>query len=96
MGRKQKQPKSVIVSDDAIAQLANALAACEIEAATQAIGIAARAQGMSRISRQTGLARESLYRTLSGQQDPRFGTIARVLKALGLQLRVERMDREPL
>ena len=95
MGRKQKQTNS-IVSDDAIAQLAHALAACEIEAATHAIGIAARAQGMSKISRKAGVARESLYRTLSGQQDPRFGTIARVLKALGLQLRVERMDREPL
>lgn len=95
MGRKQKQSNSV-VSDDAVAELAQALAACKIEAAMHAIGLAARAQGMSKISRQAGVARESLYRTLSGEQDPRFGTIARVLKALGLQLRVERMDREPL
>ena len=95
MGRKQKQSNS-IVSDDAIAELTKALAACEIEAAMHAIGLAARAQGMSRISRQTGVARESLYRTLSGEPDPRFGTIARVLQALGLQLRVERKNTEPL
>lgn len=96
MGRKQKQPNSVIVSDDAIAELAHALAACKIEAATHAIGIEARAQGMRKISRRAGVARESLYRTLSGEQDPRFGTIARVLRALGLQLRVERVNGEPL
>ena len=95
MGRKQKQSNSAI-SDDAIAELAQALAACKIEAATHAIGMAARAQGMSKISRKAGVARESLYRTLSGQQDPRFGTIARVLKALGLQLRVERKNTKPL
>ena len=89
MGRKQKQSHSV-VSDATIAELAQALAACKIEAAMHAIGMAAKAQGMSSISRQTGVARESLYRTLSGQQDPRFGTVARVLHALGLQLRVER------
>jgi hypothetical protein len=51
---------------------------------------------MSKISRQAGVARVSLYRTLSGQQDPRFRTIARVLRAPGLQLRVERMDGAPL
>ena len=95
MGRNQKQSNSV-VSDDVVAELAQALAACKIEAAMHTIGLAARAQGMSRISRQTGVARESLYRTLSGEQDPRFGTIARVLHALGLQLRVERRNTEAL
>ena len=95
MRRKQKQSNSV-VSDDAIAELAQALAACKIETVTRAIGNAAKAQGMGKISRQAGVARESLYRTLSGEKDPRFGTIARVLQALGLQLRVERKNTKPL
>ena len=81
-----------LISDKDIADLTKALAAGDIEAAAQAIGVAAKTRGMSKISRQTGLSRESLYKTLSGESDPRFKTIARVLSALGLQLRVERAE----
>jgi len=81
-----------LISDKDIADLTEALAAGDIEAAAQAFGVAAKTRGMSKISRQTGLSRESLYKTLSGESDPRFKTIARVLSALGLQLRVERAE----
>lgn len=51
-----------------------------------AIGDAARAHGMSDLARETGLAREALYRALSETGNPEFATVLRVLKALGLRL----------
>ena len=53
---------------------------------THALGIIARAKGMSQISRETGLGRESLYKALSPEGNPEFATVIKVLKALGLQL----------
>jgi len=51
-----------------------------------AIGDAARARGMTQIASETGLAREALYRALSEEGNPEFGTILKVLGALGLRL----------
>ena len=51
-----------------------------------ALGEMARAHGMMKISRETGLAREALYRALSEKGNPEFATVLRVLKALGLQM----------
>ncbi len=51
-----------------------------------ALGDVARARGMSQISRDTGLSRESLYKALGADGNPEFGTILRVMKALGLRL----------
>jgi probable addiction module antidote protein len=51
-----------------------------------ALGAVARARGMSQIARDAGLSRESLYRALSSEGNPEFGTVLRVLKALGLRL----------
>jgi probable addiction module antidote protein len=41
---------------------------------------------MSQIARETGLSRESLYKTLSGERGPSFGTALKVISALGLKL----------
>jgi probable addiction module antidote protein len=51
-----------------------------------AIGVAARARGMTEIAREAGVSRENLYRALNGETKPEFDTIVRVLKALGIQL----------
>jgi probable addiction module antidote protein len=53
-----------------------------------ALGVVARARGMSRIARDTGLGRESLYKALSAEGNPEFATILRVIRALGLRLAV--------
>ncbi|MET0779165.1 addiction module antidote protein [Pseudomonas sp. MDT2-39-1] len=52
----------------------------------RALGTIARARGMTQVARDAGLSRESLYRALSGEGNPEFGTILKVMKALGLKL----------
>ncbi|MDR1885464.1 MAG: putative addiction module antidote protein [Synergistaceae bacterium] len=47
---------------------------------------AAEARGWSALSRETGLSRSVLYAALSGERDPRIGTIMKILKALGIQV----------
>jgi probable addiction module antidote protein len=52
----------------------------------KAIGDLARAKGMSKVARDAGLSRESLYKALSGDRSPGFDTILKVIDALGLRL----------
>ena len=56
---------------------------------THALGVAARARGMTQIAKAAGLSRESLYRALGEGGNPEFATVLRVAKALGLRLSVE-------
>jgi probable addiction module antidote protein len=51
-----------------------------------ALGDIARAKGMTQISKETGLGRESLYKALSPEGNPEFATILKVVSALGLSL----------
>jgi probable addiction module antidote protein len=53
-----------------------------------ALGEVARAKGMTKISRASGLGRESLYKALSAEGNPEFATVVKVLHALGLKLKV--------
>jgi probable addiction module antidote protein len=52
----------------------------------RAIGIVARAHGMTEIARQAGVSRENLYRSLNGETRAEFAAVMRVLKALGVRL----------
>lgn len=52
----------------------------------KALGNIARARGMTQLSKDTGIGRESLYKALSGENNPSFGTILKVVHALGLRL----------
>jgi len=52
----------------------------------RAIGDIARAKGMTKVARDAGLSRESLYKALSGDRSPEFSTIIKVIGALGLKL----------
>ena len=54
-----------------------------------ALGNIARAKGMTHLSKDTGLGRESLYKALSGEGNPSFATILKVTHALGLKLHVQ-------
>ena len=55
----------------------------------KALGDIARAKGMSRVAQDAGLSRESLYKALSGERNPDFTTILKVIGALGLKLHAE-------
>jgi len=55
----------------------------------KALGNIARARGMTQLARDTGLAREGLYKALSENGNPEFTTVMKVIKALGLKLHVE-------
>jgi DNA-binding phage protein len=50
------------------------------------LGNIARARNMSQLARDTGLTREGLYKALSPEGNPSFGTVLKVAKAMGLSL----------
>lgn len=51
-----------------------------------ALGDIARTRGMTQLARDTGLAREALYRSLSPEGNPNLSTLLKVTRALGVQL----------
>ena len=68
--------------------LTQVLADGDIDELYQAIGNVAKAKGISQISKNTGLGRESLYKTFKKGSKPRFDTVIKVLNSLGVQLKV--------
>ncbi|NOX16464.1 MAG: putative addiction module antidote protein [Epsilonproteobacteria bacterium] len=54
----------------------------------EAIGHIAKAKGMSNIAKETGLGRESLYKTFASGSKPRFETVMKVINSLGVKLKV--------
>ena len=57
-----------------------------------ALGVVARARGMTEIARATGLSRESLYKALSEDGNPGFATVMKVLQALSIELHAKARD----
>ena len=55
---------------------------------THALGVVARAEGMTEIAKQAGLTRASLYKALSADGRPEFATVLKVVQALGLKMTV--------
>ena len=53
-----------------------------------ALGVIAKARGMTEIAKEAGIGREALYKALRQNSAPRFDTINRVVNALGLKLSV--------
>ena len=68
------------------AYLNEALESEDASAIAVAIGTVARARGMSAVAEKAGLSRENLYRALGGEAKPEFGTVIKVLHALGIDL----------
>lgn len=76
-------------SDEAIsAYMEEALATEDPSFIAKALGTVARARGMAQIAKKSGLSRESLYKALSAEGNPAFGTVIRVMHALGLKFSV--------
>ena len=82
-------PAAYLESEEAIAAyLTDALDSNDPGFIADAIGVVARARGMTRVAREAGLSRESLYRTLGQDGNPELSTLLRVLGALGLRLSI--------
>lgn len=73
---------------DIIAYLNEVFAEDDPQLIAHALGVVARAEGMSEIAKQTGLTRPSLYKALSENGQPEFATVLKVLRALGLKLKI--------
>lgn len=52
----------------------------------------ARARGMAQLAKDTGLGRESLYKALAPGAKPRYDTLLKVLRALGVKLHAEPVE----
>ncbi len=66
--------------------LADAFESGSAEYIAHALGVVARARGMTQIAKDAGVTREALYRALSDKGDPRLSTLLGVAKALGVKL----------
>ncbi len=72
--------------DEAIAEYMTAILETDnLDLLLLALGDLARAKGMAQVARDAGLGRESLYKALSPGAKPRFETVMRVAKALGVK-----------
>lgn len=80
-------PAAALKSDDAIeAFLADAFETGDARHIANALGVVARAKGMTNIARATGLAREQLYRSFSENGNPTLETTMAVMKAIGFEI----------
>ena len=66
--------------------LSDALASGSAAYVAQALGVIARARGMTEVAREAGVTREALYKSLSEEGDPRLTTLLGVMRALGMTL----------
>ncbi|QEP45019.1 putative addiction module antidote protein [Ectothiorhodospiraceae bacterium BW-2] len=80
-------PAEALENDEAVAVfLADALETGDSAYIAKAMGVVARAKGMSDLARETGLSREQLYRSFSAQGNPTLKTLLAVTRALGVDL----------
>jgi probable addiction module antidote protein len=76
-----------LTDDEAVAEYMNAVLESEdFDLLLLALGDIARARGMAQVAKDAGLGRESLYKALAPGAKPRFDTVLRVARALGVRL----------
>ena len=80
-------PTSALDSSEAIELfMADAFETGNSAYIAKALGVVARAKGMTQIANETGLSREQLYRSFSEQGNPTLKTTLVVMQALGLDM----------
>lgn len=76
-----------LADDGAVAEYMNAvLETGDADLLLMALGDVGRARGMAKVAKDSGLGRESLYKALAPGAKPRFDTVVRVARALGVKL----------
>ena len=89
-------PAEGLTSDEAIAIfMAEAFATEDAGYIAHALGVVARAKGMTQIANETGLSREQLYRSFSANGNPTLKTTIAVMKALGVELTARTAGHQP-
>ncbi|WP_074381574.1 addiction module antidote protein [Bartonella doshiae] len=84
------------ISDEEVQTLLqDALKTKSSHSLANALGIIAKSKGMTKVAKNTGLSREALYRSLSNKGDPRLSTFFSVLNALGLQINLIPVQKNP-
>ena len=87
-------PADYIKTDeDAAFFLSEAFATGDPSFIAEALGILGKLKGMTALARETGLSRESLYRSLSRTGNPELATLIKVAAALGLTLSAAPRDK---
>jgi probable addiction module antidote protein len=84
----EKAP-SAPAPEEVVKALNDALARSDATAIKEMLGQITRDRGMSQVARETGFARESLYRSLDPKGNPEFTTVLKVLSSIGLRLEVK-------
>jgi probable addiction module antidote protein len=80
-------PADALKSDEAVEVfLSDAFETGDARYIAEALGVVARAKGMTKVAREAGLAREQLYRSLSENGNPTLETTMAVLKAIGFEI----------
>jgi probable addiction module antidote protein len=83
-------PANALKCDESIEIfLDDAFATGDASYIAKALGIIAKAKGMTIISKETGLSREQLYKSFSDKGNPTLKTILAVIKVLGLNLNIK-------
>ncbi len=90
MAKTQTRPwdpaEHLETEEDMAAYLNVALAEGDLSLIMAALGDIARAKRIAVVAEETGLGRESLYKSLSADGKPEFATVLKVMRALGLRL----------
>jgi probable addiction module antidote protein len=80
-------PAEELGSDEAIAFfMGEAFATQDAAYISHALGVVARAKGMTQIAAETGLSREQLYRSFSRDGNPTLKTTLAVMRTMGIEL----------
>lgn len=66
--------------------LADALASGDAKVVTAALGMIARAKGMSQMARDAGISREAIYRATGPDGNPTLSTLMAIVRSAGLKL----------
>lgn len=84
---KTYDPAAALMDDEEIAFfMADAFETGDANYIAKALGVVARAKGMTEIAQKTGLSREQLYRSFGERGNPTLKTTLAVMRALGIDM----------
>ncbi|MES2868232.1 MAG: addiction module antidote protein [Pseudomonadota bacterium] len=81
---------ALLDTDEAVSEyLSQVLADGDTDELIRAVGYVAKARGMAQIAKDSGLGRASLYKAFAPGAKPRFDTVVKVMRAMGVELHAQ-------